>query len=96
MNTELKIMTVSNVTGLIGKKIRWYAPAYKHNKPYTGVAIITSVDVTKHKPITCAVLEGDELFYAFVDDYDFHEGIKCISYSDSYRNVTFEIIEDNE
>lgn len=89
-------MLLDVLPDLIGKKIRWYAPAYRMNKDYTGVAIITSVDVNNRKPITSATLEGDELFYAFIDDMDSVDGRQVISYSDSYRNVTFEFLEDGE
>lgn len=87
---NLITLTTSNVESLNGKKIRWYAPASKWNENYTGIALITSVDVSERRPIKSETLDGDTLDYAFVDDL-MNDG--SISYSDSYRNVTFKIVE---
>lgn len=80
-----EFLTSKNVSDLIGKKIKWTAPAYSGNKPYIGISIINSIDFEKRKPLTCETIEGDELNYAFMDGED-------IVYSDSDRQVTFEII----
>ena len=83
-----EFLTSKNVSDLIGKKIKWTAPAYSGNKPYIGISIINSIDFEKRKPLTCETIEGDELNYAFMDGED-------IVYSDSDRQVTFEIINDS-
>lgn len=86
-------MLVSALPNLLGKQIRWYAPSSKYNQNYTGVAIITSVNLEERRPITSETVDGDELDYAFNDDMDDVDGEAVISYSDSYRNVSFEILD---
>ena len=83
-------LTVKNAQGLIGKTIKWFAPAAKENQDYTGTAKIMAVDFNYRRLISSENLDGDNLDFAFVDDL-MNDG--SISYSDSYRNVTFKIIE---
>lgn len=100
--TEFQPMTESIINTLVGKKIEWTAEA--HHGVYRGVAIIRSIDYSKHNPITCDCISGDDLKFAFLDNHgltsknggqtyqatcdDF-----CFSYSDSYREIFFVICE---
>ena len=87
---NLITLTTENLEILKGKKIRWYAPASKYNNNYTGVALIKEINISERRPIKSETIEGDDLDYAFVDDI-MNDG--SISYSDSFRNVTFKISE---
>lgn len=84
-----EFLTSKNVSDVIGKKISWTAPAYEGNRPYRGVAIINLVSwgTMDDRPLTCETIEGDDLRYAFMDGEDF-------VYSDSDRQVTFQIINE--
>jgi len=78
---------------LIGKTIQWNAPAYKHNKPYSGVSKIVGVDRTNRKPLITETISGDNLSYAFIDEFnpeDLENEMMC--YSDGERYITFEIL----
>ena len=86
----MKILTTKNLKELQGKRIKWFAPAYKYNNDYTGECIITNVNLEERRPIKSETISGDNLDYAFIDDL-MNNG--SISYSDSYRNVTFEKIK---
>lgn len=92
MKTILQIHTAQN---LIGKTIKWTAPGSRENGPYTGLAKITSVDASRRRPITSETIEGDDLDYAFVNEYsaeDVEMGLLC--YSDGDRYVTFEEVNN--
>lgn len=84
-----QLLTAEILPSLLGKTINWSAPAYKGNEPYEGVAKITAVDMEQRRPITAETIEGDEIWFAFQDE--FNPG--HISYSDSDRFVGFEVIE---
>ena len=97
-------LTEENVMGLIGRKVKFRAPAYEGNHPYFGVALIKKVDFSKHNPIECDCLSGDDLKYAFLDHHglETHDGGEtyqmtdhdfCFSYSDSYREVEVIVYE---
>jgi len=86
-NMAYQFLTSKNVSDVIGKQIRWTAPAYKHNAPYKCIAIINIVlnsTVTRF-PLVCETIEGDNLSFAYLDGEDF-------VYTDNGRQVTFEII----
>lgn len=106
MNNENKyfFLNEKNVNSLIGKKIEFRAPAYEHNSPYHGLAIIKSVDYSKHNPIECECISGDNLRYAFLDNhglstkdggetYQVVDKPRCFSYSDGDREVAIRICE---
>ena len=77
---------------LVGKTIEWRAPASRENHPYSGIDKIVSLDKDNpRRPLVCECIEGDELKYAFVDDMMRNE---FMSYSDSYRVVTFKIVDN--
>jgi hypothetical protein len=75
---------------LIGKTIQWKAPGYKTT--YTGIAIITAVDESSQRPLTVKTIEGDDLQYAFVNEYNKEDvEIGALCYSDGDRYVTYVI-----
>jgi hypothetical protein len=83
-------MTFIALETLVGKTIKWSAPSAKENRPYSGIDKIISIDLKDRTPLKTEVIEGDDLSFAFVDDMMKNE---FLSYSDSYRVVSFEIIE---
>lgn len=90
-----------NVNELIGKKVKWTAEAYEHNRRYNGVDIIKSVDLSKHRPLETEVISGDNLGYAYLERYGLEpapgisdtayrlskEAPRCFTYSDDFREV---------
>lgn len=87
-------LTPNKSVELVGQKIQWFAPAYKHNSPYGGISIIDSVDCTNGRPIKSTTLEGDNLDYSF---NEWAAGSKLdnpMCFSDGDRYIHFEIIED--
>jgi hypothetical protein len=84
-----QLLTSEILPSLVGKTISWGAAAGKGNESYKGVAKITAVDMSERRPITAETIEGDDIWYAFQDE--FNPG--HISYSDSDRFVGFEVIE---
>lgn len=90
---NFKILTVQLAEQLIGKKIEWHAPNLYANQPYSGISIITKIDLSNRNPISCINIEGHGLEYAFL--YTFKEDNSIIfSYSDYYNFVTFKVIEN--
>lgn len=87
---EFLAIEINFLPELLNKKIQWKAPAYRMNKPYGGIAIINETNITDRRPIKSTTVEGDDLDFAFVDQYT--DGL--IAYSDSDRLVTYKIIED--
>lgn len=89
-------LSESNVNNFIGKKITWTAESAQ-SKPYSGVAVIKSVDMTKRNPLECETIEGDDLSFAFLDNHGLKQvedgrftvskNDKCLSYSDNYREI---------
>lgn len=96
--TEFQPMTESIINTLVGKKIEWTSEAY--HGAYRGVAIIRSIDYSKHNPITCDCISGDDLKFAFLDNhglesknggktYNATKNDFCFSYSDNDREIFF-------
>lgn len=80
-------LTIDKAKKLIGKKIKWGAPADPANVDYEGIAIIKEINKSNRKPLVVETVEGDSLEYAFLDGvYD------ELCYSDGDRLVTFEVI----
>lgn len=90
-----QILTSEILPTLVDKTISWSAPIYKSNLGHLGygtaggVVKITAVDIDDRRPIKADIIEGDNICYAFQDE--FNPGY--ISYSDSDRFVGFEVIE---
>lgn len=103
MNTNMYIpLTEQNIQEFIGKTIGFAAEGYNRN--YQGVVLIKSVDMSQKNPISCEVISGDDLQYAFLDDhglitadggetYQLTKEFRCFSYSDSYREVFVRVCE---
>lgn len=90
MKTQL---TPEVATQIVGKKIRWNAPASRYNDPYKGIAIINVVEKKDRRPIHATTIEGDDLNYAF-NEWDESRHInRPLCYSDGDRYIEFEIIE---
>lgn len=99
-----KILTEANVKDLIGKTILWKSPAFSDNQPYTGKAVIKSVDFTKRNPIETDGVSGDNLSLAFLGDYGLvpagdgdiidADAPHVFCYSDLYREVEVVCVED--
>lgn len=88
---KMKDLTTKNAKTLIGKKIKWNAPADHANADYEGVAIIKEVDFSKNHPLLVETVSGDSLEYAFLDktlqgDILYEE----FCYSDADRFVMFD------
>ncbi len=101
-------LLLSNLSSLVGKTISWEAEAYKGNATYKGIEKIIEIDLTCRRPIVCSQSidsKSDCICFAFLDDHSLTaipEGYKietatgennCLSYSDSYREVFYEIVE---
>ena len=87
---NVQIMTVDNVTSLIGKKVKFFSKQYKANPNIVGVAKITAIDLTQRFPITSEVISGEEngLKYA-VKSFWCDE--LCLG--DSDRPILFKVID---
>lgn len=93
---ETIFLSENNVNEFIGKVITWTAESGQ-SKPYRGVAIIKSIDMSKHNPLECETIEGDDLRFAFLDNHGLKKVSdgrfttcsenKCFSYSDSFREI---------
>lgn len=83
-------LTTNNIQYLIGKTIKWNAPAYKGNKDNEGICIIRSYLFNERNPLRCSTIKGDNLEYAFLCNNN-----DIFSYSDEDRFVTF-IITNNQ
>ena len=92
-------LTEENVQEFINKKIEFTAEGN-----YRGVAVIKTVDMNQHNPLTCECVSGDDLRFAFLDDhglettnggktYHIVDGPRCFSYSDGYREVFVTVCE---
>lgn len=93
-NTSKRIkmyqLTISNISELFGKHIKWTAPSSNDNAPYEGICRIISLEgFNDIRPIVSVTIAGDDLEYARIDDYG------NFVYSDDFRYVTFRIIETN-
>ena len=90
-----KLLTLRVAKSIIGKTIRWQAPAYRANYPYSGVTKIVSVDPSQRRPIKSSEsqpLTHGSLDFAFKwSDNDGEDEPLC--FSDGGRYITFEIID---
>jgi hypothetical protein len=84
-----QFITPENINSLVGKTIKWNAPADRVNAPYTGIFKVSNVDMSQRRPIAGENIEGDSLEYAFVDQIG---KLTEICYSDSWRYVSFVIV----
>jgi hypothetical protein len=87
-----QLLTVEILPSLIGKTISWSAPAARENEPYGGICKILSVDMTQRRPITAETIEGDDIWYGFVEE-GWTDG--NVAYSDADRYISFEGLEHN-
>lgn len=85
-----QLLTVEILPSLVGKTISWAAPSYRGNHPYGGIATITAVDMNQRRPITATTVEGDEIWFGFIDK-PWTEGY--IAYSDADRPISFELVD---
>lgn len=85
-----QIMTVDNVTSLIGKKVKFFSKQYQANPNIVGVAKITAVDLSQRFPITSEVISGEEngLKYAFKSHY-----CDDLCLGDSDRPILYKVID---
>ncbi len=74
-----------SIAWLVGKRVKWFAPAAEGNQTYGGTALISAVYPGEKHPIHAAKIEGDNLNFAFWDD-------GFLAYSDAGRCVDIEII----
>lgn len=97
-------LTEKNVQDFINKKIEFTAEGDSANGNYRGVSIIKAVDMSKHNPLTCECVSGDDLRFAFLDDhglvtknggetYRVCEEPRCFSYSDGCREIFVRVCE---
>lgn len=77
-------LTKENVTSLLGKTIKWKAPAYHANDGYGGTFHIN--EITFSGQINGIVIQGDDLKHAYLEGNDY-------AYSDDDRFVTFLLTE---
>ena len=73
---------------ILGKTIEWFAPAYKANKNYGGIAKVTDIHLTEKHPISADIIFGDNINHAFSDKTT--DGY--VALSDNDRPISFEII----
>lgn len=88
-------LTVGAAKALIGKKIRWQAPAYKGNGGrYSGVAVIVEVK-SDRRPLVTKDDEGG-LHFAFFEYYHLGETGDNIllAYSDGGRYLSYQLADD--
>jgi hypothetical protein len=78
-----------NLNVILGRTIKWFAPAYKANKDYGGIAKITDIHLTETHPITAEIISGDNLNHAISDATT--DGY--VALSDSDRPISYEVIE---
>lgn len=93
-----------NVQELVGKKVTWKAPGYE--KQYCGTDIVKSVDFKRRFPIVTEVVTGDNLRYAYLENFGLVKtsyGIvvsptapSAFTYTDDYREVEIISVEDCE
>lgn len=76
-------ITKENISDLLGKTIRWSAPAAEGNFPYGGLARITGVKAEERSPLETETDLGDNLNNAFMEI-----GVLCLS--DAGREVDAE------
>lgn len=86
---ELLKNDAKSLNAILGKTIKWFAPAYKANKDYGGIAKVTDIHITEEYPISADIISGDNLNHAFsnatTDGY--------VALSDSDRPVSYEVVE---
>jgi hypothetical protein len=85
------LLTKENLPELVGKRIKWEAPIYKHNLGHYGYGLdggickILEVDLHNRRPITALIEEGANIDYAFIELVGSY-----ISFSDYDRIISFE------
>lgn len=84
----MKTLNINEIANLVGKTIKWQAPAAEGNETYGGIARIIGVNKEERFPITVETVSGDNLHFAFVDSFQ-EDG--TMSYSDDDRYVTYEL-----
>lgn len=89
------IIPIDFVGELVGKTISWKAPSYRMNKPYNGVSKIISTDSSNKHPFKTETISGDNLDFAFVDEYARGDEKDILCYSDGGRFVTYELLEND-
>lgn len=90
METMKNELTLPVAETLIGKKIKWHAPADSANEDYTGIDIIKTVDSSnQRRPLATESIEGDDLGFAFVE----YEDGQDLCYSDGGRYISYEVME---
>lgn len=103
-------LTLNRLSELVGKTISWTAESHSSNAPYRGVEKIVAIDLKARRPIVKTEIidkPADSITFAFVEDHTLEaipEGWKavdgdgennCLSYSDSYREVFYSIVDEN-
>lgn len=91
-----------NVGNLVGKEITWTAEG--NDKRYHGKDIVKSVDFSKRNPIETEVVSGDNLAFAYLENFGLkREGNayrtdanapRAFTYTDDYREVEVISVED--
>lgn len=99
----MKALKLEDLENLVGKQIKWTAEAASGNSRYGGISTIISIDLNNRRPIVSSENTEDDISFAFVDDHSLIEienGFRladangqnnCLSYSDSYREILFEL-----
>jgi len=92
----METLSLTKLKKIVGKTIKWNAPAYHANSGffgkglYGGITKITEIDSSLRRPILQEQKvdeKSDSIIFAFVD------ADSILNYSDSDRLVSFEIIE---
>lgn len=102
----MKALKLEDLENLVGKRIKWTAEASSGNSNYGGISTIKNIDLNNRRPIISSENTKDNISFAFVDNHSLCEienGFRladangknnCLSYSDSYREILFELVED--
>lgn len=88
-------LTPADLQNLIGKKIKWFAPADRANADYNGVCIIKAVDLNKRQPIVSEHISGDKLDYAFFEYGKLKAMDEALCFSDGDRYLTYQILDND-
>ena len=97
------ILDVNIVKENIGKKIRWSVEGYA-GQNYGGISVVEAM-TDGPRPLKTKVIEGDDLSFAYLEDFGFsmQDGYlrndasapHVFSYSDADRFVKVLAVEDN-
>lgn len=90
---ESFVLNYKNINKIKGKTIQWASGGY--NGGYSGIAKVNSITKTKKNPLSCEILEGDDLNYAFTEYFNNPLLIKQsdICFSDGDRFVVVKSIK---